>query len=486
MKDYQRFLLEIKQNPIYKNFKTGELSQLRKTFSSDISDNTFTSQEGIAKQILDSLSSMKIGFEFECYLKDSESLSNKKIIERIDLEEIFPENYLNFLMSHFPENNHHLSYKGLKREYDKWFQERMYEMIDINDVNDELKKENEKDENKRQKKKLEIQRKLQDEFAEQYRDDEEYSFSTFLSSEFKIEDLLEDFNFLDGSNYYIDDEGYLLKTVSTDTFSPSSKNKNDKDIFYSKVSSVLQDEFDTKVNWTKRKSSIQFKKDYHNAWTLEEDESLNQIPSSNFIPIEIISKTYSAKSFRDIFFRTKKCLSNAGFEPKTNTSTGVHFSVSFNDAKQNSEIDFLKLVILGQDNFFLRRIGRQFNKYCVSQLVSVKDSIKTLTRSFKRPLTIDDLLKRHYIYTLKTAISNQKRMSINFSKYNKNGEGFIEFRLMGNDYFGDKEEANLLSMEWFLYILIASTSPTLWQDEYFSWIINYSTQCYEEMIKTGN
>lgn len=77
-------------------------------------------------------------------------------------------------------------------------------------------------------------------------------------------------------------------------------------------------------------------------------------------------------------------------------------------------------------------------------------------------------------------------MSINFSKYNKNGEGFIEFRLMGNDYFGDKEEANLLSMEWFLYILIASTSPTLWQDEYFSWIINYSTQCYEEMIKTGN
>ena len=83
MKDYQRFLLEIKQHPIYKNFKTGELSQLRKTFSSDISDNTFTSQEGIAKQILDSLSSMKIGFEFECYLKDSESLSNKKIIELV-------------------------------------------------------------------------------------------------------------------------------------------------------------------------------------------------------------------------------------------------------------------------------------------------------------------------------------------------------------------------------------------------------------------
>ena len=71
---------------------------------------------------------------------------------------------------------------------------------------------------------------------------------------------------------------------------------------------------------------------------------------------------------------------------------------------------------------------------------------------------------------------------MNFLRYNK-GEGFIEFRLAGNDYFGSDREANLRMVEWFLYILIASSTFTLWEEEYLGWVANECNKAFMNLRK---
>jgi hypothetical protein len=60
-----------------------------------------------------------------------------------------------------------------------------------------------------------------------------------------------------------------------------------------------------------------------------------------------------------------------------------------------------------------------------------------------------------------------KFTAINFSK-----KGYVEFRLAGNDYYNKFRKNNMEIIEWFIYMMVASSSSSLWEKEYKQWIVS--------------
>lgn len=235
---------------------------------------------------------------------------------------------------------------------------------------------------------------------------------------------------------------------------------------------------------TKLKTSVKaftsyhaFEKDSSTTWYVEPDSTLDEtIPSKEYFPVEIVSKTYPANEFKSIFENLKSALEENGYNPITSKSTGLHCNLSFVSQDVNSQINLLKLVVIGQDNFWSKKIGRDGSHFCRSQLSNVENGIKILVPKLKKiPTSIEELKKnKKFLKDLEKYIKikkEEKHWSINFSKYNS-GKGWIEIRIPGGDYFGTTKARNLNLIEWYLYMFIASTSDQLWETEYLSWILS--------------
>lgn len=187
-----------------------------------------------------------------------------------------------------------------------------------------------------------------------------------------------------------------------------------------------------------------------------------------------MTKTYPAYKYKEVFNSLFKVLNDEDYHPVANNSTGLHFSISFNDKIANESIDPLKLIILGQDSFFLKKLGRNFNRYCHSQFKNVLRRIQELTLEYglleKEVIENEDIIEK-----LKDEIRFENKYSaINFSKYqvydehgDDNKNRFIEFRITGNDYIVEFKKEAIRTIDWFLFIIIAASSKKLLQNEYY-------------------
>lgn len=161
----------------------------------------------------------------------------------------------------------------------------------------------------------------------------------------------------------------------------------------------------------------------------------------------------------------------------------MHFSISFDNKELNNNINLLKLIILGQDKFFLKKLGREFNSFCQSQYNIIISEIKKLTNKYGL-LTKTAILNHSFLMkALNTGlvVDEEEYTSINFSKYQIQSDNkFIEFRITGNDYLKEFKELSLRTIDWFLFIMVAASSKTLLEDEFYKKIEEISRQFVEK------
>lgn len=464
--DFREYLTEVNQNELYKEFLKVQKNPHQLELALDFKDELFTNKQEIARHILRQLNFISIGFEFEMYLMkqhdgESEDTISLQDIDRNILEEAHKYFY-------FDDD------KRLSNIRDNYYDDiadsvrDKFESLDINEVYIDY-------EGKKPKKKIKKDSEEYDDLYNRWYDDNidsffyDYTFEDYIDkiysnlAEFAgsigLESLNEDY-----LNYEFDGNDLV--------------NEDTKESEYEMLSEVL--EKNLRIDCRVFNDYHQSQKDSQHFWYLEPDESLDN-EDATYFPVEIVTKTYPAFKYKEVFNSLFKVLNEENYHPVANNSTGLHFSISFNDKIANKSIDPLKLIILGQDSFFLKKLGRNFNSYCHSQFKNVLRRIQELTLEYGL-LENEVIENENIIEKLKDEIRFENKYSaINFSKYQtydeygeKNKNRFIEFRITGNDYINEFKKEAIKTIDWFLFIIVASSSKKLLQNEYYEKITNLS------------
>lgn len=398
-------------------------------------------------------------FEFEIYLpKHLEEEPTYREEEVNDLDHITKDFYQE-LMSIFSERSNRNAYANLTDEFSDWQTER----ID-HDIDQRMKDAGEsyEDEDEYEEKKMEYQ----DEMA----DEDDYSFDAFVDSEFagSLASLISHYRFNDTTyGYGVTEDGYII-------IEPEYEDENEsfEEWHHENLKEFLKDRLDSPV------STSSYNKDYDTTWYIAEDGSLSRRePDDDYFAVEVISRKYPASQWRKLFLSTLSLFeeygedSLSGRPPRTNSNTGLHFGVSFDDGRK---VNMLKLVILGQDSFWVKKVNREFNQYCSSQVKHLLEKLQNISKSDMVTAKVNELKGEsidkaadYIIDELDRPIKHEKYTSINFTK-----EDYIEFRLAGNDYYNKFRKNNMEIIEWFIYILVAAASNTLWEREYKQWLVS--------------
>lgn len=469
-KQFKEFLLELTQDPIYKDFKKSFQKTKQLPLPFEFEDEFFQHKKEQIAHALREMGKMQLGYEFELYVEKQEDDSHLRgggIDYDAEPYPITTENfravrygYMSVLEEFFPERWNRSAYSSLDDDYNEWQDEKINEKArDLAEREfEDLLDEEQTDE------KLE---ELIEQHKEDLQSDPDFEFDSYVQERFGIRDLLNlihHFDFDSPENELgFDRYGHLITEVEypeSDSVDVNTDEINTT-FHYPPLAKFLQ---------SKVKSPVKILSSYHNEnkqykthWYLEPDGSLDD-NVVDYFPVEITTKIYPAYQFKELFLNTIKYISEYG-AVTTDSSTGFHFSVSFLDS--STPIDFVKLIVLGSDKFWLKKVGRSFNNYCQSQLKKVKEVINDHKEDFL-DLTVHNLddkirLLIGKIHISKDAIVNNKFMSINLSKYSD--FKFIEFRIGGNDYISNKNR-HLDLIEWFLYIFVIASTPNLFREEY--------------------
>ena len=457
--DFREYLTEVNQNQLYKEFLKVQKNPHQLELALDFKDEIFTNKEDIARHILRQLNFISIGFEFEMYLMkqngDDENIISLQDIDRNILEEAHKYVYFddNKRLPNIRDNYYDVIADSIRDKF---------ESLDINEVYKDY-------EGKKPKKKIKKDSEEYDDLYNRWYDDNidsffyDYTFEDYIDriysnlAEFAgsigLESLNEDY-----LNYSFD---------GNDLISDSNKEAE-----YETLSELLEKNLG--IDCRVFNEYHQNQKDSQHFWYIEPDSSLDE-EDSTYFPVEIVTKTYPAYKYKEVFNSLFKVLNDENYHPVANNSTGLHFSISFNDKIANESIDPLKLVLLGSDNFFLKRLGRNFNTYCHSQFQNILRKIEELTSEYGL-LEKEVIDNENIIEKLKDEIRFENKYSaINFSKYQvKSDNKFIEFRITGNDYIVEFKKEAIKTIDWFLFILVAASSKKLLQNEYYEKITNLS------------
>lgn len=442
-----------------KNFSKFKKNPHQLELALDFKDELFTNKQEIARHILRQLNFISIGFEFEMYLMKQHGRESGDTISLQDIDHNILENAHEYF--YFDDD------KRLSNIRDNYYDaiadsvRDKFESLDINEVYEDY-------EGKKPKKKIKKDSEEYDDLYNRWYDDNidnffyDYTFEDYIDkiysnlAEFAraigLESLNEDY-----LNYSFDGNDL----VSFDN----------QELEYETLSELLEKKLG--IDCRIFNDYHQSKKDSQHFWYIEPDSSLDD-EDGTYFPVEIVTKTYPAYKYKEVFNSLFKVLNDENYHLVANNSTGLHFSISFNDKIANESIDPLKLIILGQDSFFLKKLGREFNTYCHSQFKNVLRRIQELTLEYglleKEVIENEDITEK-----LKDEIRFENKYSaINFSKYqvyDESGEHnknrFIEFRITGNDYIVEFKKEAIKTIDWFLFIVVAASSKKLLQNEYY-------------------
>ena len=457
--DFREYLTEVKQNQLYKEFLKVQKNPHQLELALDFKDELFTNKQEIARHILRQLNFISIGFEFEMYLMKQHGGNSGDTISLEDIDSDILYNahkYFDFdddeKLSNIRDDYYDAVSDNIRDEF---------ESLDINEVYEEYEGHEPEEE-------IEKNSEEYDNLYEQWRQDNMDNFYYDLTFEDYIDKIYSNLSEFAGSIglSYLNEDYLNYEFDGNDLVS-----EDNKEAEYETLSELLEKKLG--IDCRIFNNYHQSKKNSKHFWYIEPDTSLDE-EDSTYFPVEIVTKTYPAYKYKEVFNSLFKVLNDENYHPVANNSTGLHFSISFNDKIANESIDPLKLIILGQDSFFLKKLGRNFNRYCHSQFKNVLRRIQELTLEYglleKEVIENEDIIEK-----LKDEIRFENKYSaINFSKYqvydehgDDNKNRFIEFRITGNDYIVEFKKEAIRTIDWFLFIIIAASSKKLLQNEYY-------------------
>ena len=451
--DFKEYLIEVKQNELYKEFLKVQRNPHQLELALDFKDELFTNKQEIARHILRQLNFISIGFEFEMYLMKQHGGKSGDTISLQDIDRNILETahkYFDFIDEVNIENEledyrNEINHLAIKE----------FEDLDINEVYTDYE---EKKPKKKIKKDSDKYNNLYNKWYDDNIDNISYNFTFADYIDGKYSSLAEFANSFD--LFYMNEEYMNYEFNGNDLVSV-----NNKEAEYEILSELLEKNLG--IDCRVFNEYHQSQKDSQHFWYIEPDGSLDE-EDSTYFPVEIVTKTYPAYKYKEVFNSLFKVLNDEDYHPVANNSTGLHFSISFNNKIANESIDPLKLIILGQDSFFLKKLGRNFNSYCHSQFKNILEKIQELTLEYGL-LEKEVIENENIIEKLKDEIRFENKYSaINFSKYQvKSDNKFIEFRITGNDYIVEFKKEAIKTIDWFLFIIVAASSKKLLQNEYY-------------------
>ena len=192
-------------------------------------------------------------------------------------------------------------------------------------------------------------------------------------------------------------------------------------------------------------------------WRVEDDSSID----SGGTGAEIISPVFKKPS--DMLKEMKglfEFLEERGAE--TNSSTGLHVTMSL-DSEEKEYVNDVKLAVLLGDKYLLSTFGREGNSYAKSQMDNLKRMASELKRNPDSTKTIKGIEE-----ILKGGISRDKFSAINFKQETDKDTGnqLIEFRIGGgNDYHNNYNTA-VKAIVRYAATLTAAYSDKMYNDDY--------------------
>ncbi len=144
----------------------------------------------------------------------------------------------------------------------------------------------------------------------------------------------------------------------------------------------------------------------------------------------------------------------------TNSSTGLHVNVSVSNL-DISQVDKLKLLLLMGEQHVQQLFDRLLNSYTQSHLEILKTAI-SYAQQHKQPWTqIREF--RTLKHVLNASIDMDKYRTVNFSKLQN---GYLEFRIMGNQDYHKRFETVKSVIVRYAYTLLAALDPHAFQTKY--------------------
>lgn len=203
-------------------------------------------------------------------------------------------------------------------------------------------------------------------------------------------------------------------------------------------------------------------------WRVESDSSIDNEDGSG---AEIISPRYDSVSemlreMRSLF----EFLESQ--EVRTNSSTGLHVTMSWGEQARTSDFNELKMVMLMGDPYVLKTFGREFNTYTDSQKSKVVQTARSIAQSpDARDANFAQLEKM-----LRRGVAWNKFNAINFKDdQNSVGNRLIEFRAAGNQYLDDFDLVARTAARY-ATTMMAGHDPELFKRDYQKAVVKLINQ----------
>lgn len=393
---------------------------------------------------------MRFGFEAEViatgfyYDGDSELEREELYINGDDIDDI----------SNFFGRYQRRGLAGLRGDYDDWFSEKQEELIDeyisdnLEERAAELKKKDEDNEEELRdddEYEDEARDELRDEAIENI-DDSDLTFSDFCQSEGyrTYADLADNYGFdwpddryIGGDSVVDSDTGYSLDRAQ-------------------EIADMLESAMDIEV----RAFS-----DYHGGkyasegtWRIEPDGSLTPDDKEIEAGMEIITPNNGLPLKEGIakmmeLFKLLKSKRRA--YTSESATTGLHINLSIPE-QYEKEIDYAKLVLFSGDEYVLEQFDRVggYNDEAVGQITNAitAGNVEEALRLMRKGMTTAASV---------SLIRSNKSRTVTVNKK----PGYVEFRVVGNDYLSMADEVRMAVLRFARALTIAA-DPEAYKEEY--------------------
>lgn len=203
-------------------------------------------------------------------------------------------------------------------------------------------------------------------------------------------------------------------------------------------------------------------KDY-TVWRVEADSSID-ISGEYKYKIELVAPITPVKDLVALVPKIFELIEKHG---KTNSSTGMHVTLSVPGKKMKTDLDVAKLLVLLNEQYYGEEFGRTDNDFAKLQIPSLIENVKSSNKYSTMRETIEHFVTKPYRIDDRV-FPITKRTSINLSKADKN---LIEFRLPGGTNYHKRLKLMQRVVWHFASSLAAATDAHAYLKDYVKHLI---------------
>lgn len=202
-----------------------------------------------------------------------------------------------------------------------------------------------------------------------------------------------------------------------------------------------------------------------NYWYIEPDGSLES--DENYITAEVVSAVYPVSEGLVMLKKIFDWMKQQYFT--TNTTTGLHVSFSI-DGMQAEDYDFLKMMVLFDENYtanLFDRLGEYYCKQMRDVLFGALTKLDAVSVMSERQLQATILKLRQVTRSIKAESGETMGIS-KYYTFRHRSNGVIEFRSMGGEDYEQKYDLIRKRIVNMAYLMKVGSDPHLMAREYIS------------------